>query len=479
MRSRPFLISARTVATQDTRRRWVSRLILAFLAVVGVGASITLLDRRATAAAQPSSTLAVTSVPTGITVLVDGSQRGRTPATVAVPPGNHQLTFRDAHVIAATTEVSAAVAQTSRVHVTTWLRTPVVRQLRPPFPGTTITDAGFLADGRVALLVALPPGNQNQLWVRNRDGGLQQLGPASAEGALVASPDGRQVAYLAAPPAQASDAADPPLTTVRLSASDGRPEREVYTLPAETNEQFADLSWSPDGRYLLLVVRERSTDSGTRTQLRVLAVAQGGVRTVVELPSAVVSGSFLWSPSGDDVAFLTRAGSLVSLCMLAVDPPSFHYLADLGQNDTNPLPVPPLAWSADGSHLVYAAPVEGHSNTLGGRLFGARSAPALFSATAPWTESRRLGAAVADAPVWRADGSLLALAQTNRSGPLRLESVDPGNGAATPGGSLPLPAIATYAVRWDADHGQALLAQRGDNGATAFWLLSFTPEVAR
>jgi Tol biopolymer transport system component len=162
-----------------------------------------------------------------------------------------------------------------------------------------------------------------------------------------------------------------------------------------------------------------------------------------------------------------------------VNPPAFRYLADLGQNEANPLPFPPLAWSADGSHLVYAAPVQAQSNTLGGWLFGARSAPALFSTTAPWTQSRRLGTAGGNAPVWRADGSLLALAQTNSSGPQRVQTVDPGSGAVTPVGTLPLPTASTYAVRWDAAHGQALLAQRSTGGATVFWLLSFTPEVTR
>jgi Tol biopolymer transport system component len=216
-----------------------------------------------------------------------------------------------------------------------------------------------------------------------------------------------------------------------------------------------------------------------RAQLRWLDIARGSASTLVELPSTIVPGSFLWSPRGDVVAFLTQAGSLVSLCLLEVDPPSFRYLADLGQNDTNPLPFPPLAWSPDGSQLVYAAPVQTSNNTVGGWLLGARSAPALFGATAPWTQGQRLSTAGGNAPVWRADGSLLALAQTNGSGPLRVQAVDPGSGVATPVGTLPLPVASTYAVRWDAAHGQALLAQRGTDGTTEFWLLSFTPAVAR
>ncbi|HEY8745832.1 MAG TPA: hypothetical protein VIU62_22320, partial [Chloroflexota bacterium] len=400
---------------------------------------------------------------------------------LAVAPGEHHLTFQGPQVMAATASVRAVAHETGNIQATLWLRTPAVQQLRPPFPGASITNAGFLADGRVALTVALPPGTERQIWIRQREGALQHLGPTAAHGALASSPAGRQVAYLAPAPAVAGagNAADLPLTTVRLWSDDGRPERQVYALPAKTQDRISDLAWSPDGHHLLLIINHQAMDSGTTTQLRWLDVAHGSVRTLVELPSAVVAGSFLWSPHGDTVAFLTQAGPLVSLCLLGVNPPAFRYLADLGQNEANPLPFPPLAWSADGSHLVYAAPVQIRSNTLGGWLFGTRSAPALFSTTAPWTQSRKLSKVVGNAPVWRADGSLLALAQTNGSGPLRVQAVNPGSGALTPVGTLPLPAASTYAVRWDAAHGQALLAQRGTGSATVFWLLSFTPEVAR
>jgi PEGA domain len=425
--------------------------------------------------------LRVTSAPAGVTVLVDGQRRGRTPLYVAVAPGEHHLTFQGSRVMVTTANALGVARETTNVQAILWQRNPAVQQLRPPFPGAGITNAGFLADGRVTLTVALPPGTERQVWERRGDGGLQHLGPTAAHGALAPSPDGRQVAYLAPAPAVAGvgNAADLPLTTVRLWSDASGPERQVYALPAKTQDQISDLAWSPDGRHLLLVIHQQAADSGTTTQLRWLDVVHSSVRTLAELPSAVVAGSFLWSPHGEAVALLTQAGPLVSLCLLGIDPPAFRYLADLGQNEANPLPFPPLAWSADGSHLVYAAPVQSRSNTLSGWLFGTRSAPALFSTTAPWTQSRRLGTNSGNAPVWRADSSLLALAQTNGSGPLRVQAVNPGSGALTPVGTLPLPAASTYAVRWDPTHGQALLAQQGTGGATVFWLLSFTPEVAQ
>jgi hypothetical protein len=482
MRPNTITLSAAQARPGQSRRRRLGVLVVALLIVAAAATSATLLHRRAMRLTVPlSATLRLTSVPTGASVLLDGQPRGRTPLYLAVAPGERHLTFQGPHVMAATADVRAVAHRTANVQATLWLRTPAVQQLRPPFPGASIANAGFLADGWVALTVALPPGNERQLWVRDRDGGLQHLGPTAAQGALAPSPDGHQIAYLAPAPAVAgaSNAANPHLTTVRLWSDDGRPERQVYTLAAKTQDQISDLAWSPDGRHLLLVIHHQAADSGTVTQLRWLDIPHDSVQTLVELPSAIVPGSFLWSPRGETVAFLTQAGPLVSLCLLRTNPPSFRYLADLGRNDAHPLPFPPLAWSADGSRLVYAAPVQSRSNTLGGWLFGAQSAPALFRTTAPWTQNRRLGTAGGNAPVWRADGNLLALAQPNGSGPLRVQVVDPGSGAATPVGTLPLPAASTYAVRWDAAHGQALLVQRGDNGAAAFWLLSFTPEVAR
>ena len=58
--------------------------------------------------------------------------------------------------------------------------------------------------------------------------------------------------------------------------------------------------------------------------------------------------------------------------------------------------------------------------------------------------------------------------------------MDLAAGTTHPLGTLPVPAaVDAVAVRWDAAHGQAVVAQRRDAGGPAFWLAVFTPEVGR
>ena len=47
-----------------------------------------------TTAAVASASLAITSTPTGATTLVAGREHGQTPATLALPPGEHRITLR-------------------------------------------------------------------------------------------------------------------------------------------------------------------------------------------------------------------------------------------------------------------------------------------------------------------------------------------------------------------------------------------------
>ncbi|GEM_PF-1287191 len=463
-------------------RRWLGVVTLGMVVMVVTTTSVVLLNRHATTPnVLPSATLYVTSAPAGATVLVDGRQRGRTPMQLTVPPGDRRLTFQGSRVVPATVDVLAVARQVVEVRGTLWLRTPATELLRPPFPGASIATAGFLADGRVWLTAALPAGDERQLWVRPHDGGLQRLGPAIAPGAIVPSPDGGRVAYLA--PSEIAAAAPsgfaPRLTAVRIASSDGQHDRQQFALDPGADDQLTDLSWSTDGSHLLLVIRRQQKDGGTRTLLRWLDVVQGSAPTLEELPSAVVPGRFLWSPRGDLVAFLTQAGPLVSLCLLGTAPPSFRYLADLETNDASPLSFPPVTWSADGTRLVYAAPVQDQATTLAGRLFGGRIGSALFATRMSDPTSRRLGTAEAGNPVWRADGSLLALARPTRSGPISADAIDARTGGAMALATLPVPPAAAYSVAWDATHGQALLAERTDGGSVAYWLLSFTPGVGR
>jgi len=353
-----------------------------------------------------------------------------------------------------------------------------MQRLRPPFPGASIVGADFLRDGRLALSVALPPGDEHQLWLVDGDGGMRRFGPSSARGSLAVSPEGEQVAYLGGSQRSGTSSR---LDELWIAGYDGESGEQRYVLPATTaDERLVDLSWAPDEQNLLLASRQQLPGGGQRTRLRWLPSGGGEPRELICLPSEVVPGSYDWSPDGERVAFLTRVGQLASLCLLGLRDGTFHYLADLSRDDANPLPFAPLAWSPDGRRLLYTAPVQDRS-TGGGWLLGSKTTIGLFTADLAHGAGQRLGTAEGQFPVWRSDGSLLVLARPS-SGPLVLRQIEP-SGKSRDLAELSLTASSRFAVRWDVAHAQALVALPGSASLgpslPEYWLVRFRPEVGR
>ena len=458
-------------------RAWWAWLLIAVLATATASVLLFLfiLSPHAGAAADASATLVVDSQPGGATVEIDGRARGITPLTLSVAPGEHRVTLRRPGYADATHVVRAEANSTATTAGELWLRSPEVRRLRPTYPGTTIADATFLDDGGLALTVALPPDDGRQLWLLDAQGGARRLGPTTARGSIAASPDGSRVAYLAASERSGRGG---PTDEVWLSATSGDRGERRFALPTG-DERLVDLSWAPDGRRLLIVGRQRLAGGGQHTRLRLLDATTGEARELVSLPSAVVPGSVAWSPDGARLGLLTQVGQVTSLCVLDADG-GFRYLTDLGRDQSTPLAFPPLAWSPDGARLLYAAPAQERS-AASGWLFGPRAGPALFAAEAAQPLARRAPYADGHAPVWRTDGSVLALART-QGGTLVLRDVGGGREPRDVV-ELPIRAGATFAARWDASHAQAVVAVPAAAGLGAsqpdYWLVRFRPEAER
>src|SRR4051794_37833389 len=292
-------------------RRWAA--IGGLIAVTGVGFALWR-QPAPLRTGDPDAALAVVSTPTGAIVEVDGHLHGHTPARVPLPAGEHRLTLRRASYADAVYTVQVAPGQTAALAAELWLQTPIVQRLCPTFPGSTITDARFLADGRLAYIVTLP-GDERQLWLLDERGGARRLGPAEGHGSVVAAPDGARVAYLAH--GGGADFADGRLDELWLAASDDEGGDRRYVLPSAA-ERLVDLSWAPTGQYLLLVSREQRPDGSVRARLRGLPLANGEPRQLLSLPGEIVPSSYTWSPDGAQVAFLTRVGQLTSLGVVDV-----------------------------------------------------------------------------------------------------------------------------------------------------------------
>ncbi len=105
--------------------------------------------------------LALNSTPNAATVSVDGRARGRTPTTVLVAPGRHEILLGRPDTFDARYQLDVG-PDGATVAADLWRRQPEARRLRPTFPGATVVGASFLADGRVVLTVALPPDDERQ-----------------------------------------------------------------------------------------------------------------------------------------------------------------------------------------------------------------------------------------------------------------------------------------------------------------------------
>ena len=146
----------------------------------------------------------IASQPDHATVILDGRSRGQTPVSALVTPGEHTLVLR--HPDAVDDQRTVSVTSATQLQVRMWLRRPTAIQLRPAYPGANIADATFLADGQLALSMALPAqagnaasGTLREPWlVDPTTGGVTPFSAAANVRAAVVSvsPDGRSVAYL-------------------------------------------------------------------------------------------------------------------------------------------------------------------------------------------------------------------------------------------------------------------------------------------
>ncbi|HEU5423476.1 MAG TPA: PEGA domain-containing protein, partial [Nitrolancea sp.] len=335
-------------------RLWV---LAAALCLLVAGAIILARAQRAARELPADAALTVTSTPAGAAVVIDGRERGSTPAALALPRGHHWVTLRLARYGDVSYEVDLAPDRPATLDGILWTPTPLVQRLRSPLPGAAIADARFLADGRLALILALPGRDERQLWLVDRGGDARLFGPPGARLALTIARDGDRVAYLArgTAPASGTPTIDPTgaprLDEVWVAGLDGERGERRYALPPNTaDERLVDLSWSPDGGHLLLVSQQRPQGGTLRTRLLRLDTGTGEARELIALPGEVVPASYEWSPAGDRVALLIRAASRTTLCLVGTADGSFRALAEAGST-----PFPPLAWSPRGDRLAYSA----------------------------------------------------------------------------------------------------------------------------
>ncbi|HEY1298494.1 MAG TPA: hypothetical protein VGJ60_35880 [Chloroflexota bacterium] len=247
----------------------------------------------------------LTSAPAGADLVLDGRVVGQTPAEVAT--AGHTIDLRrpgaqDVRVLDPQDGVTVPV----------WRQSTVV-PVRPPVPGGAITDVTLLADGRASLIVASPAGPvERQAWILDPAGvDLERVGSALRQdnppaGVVVAPDRQHRVMLIRGTPATANTRP----TADRLVVEG--PEGTRPLLPEGTlggDERVSDLVWAPDGQSVLLVTQRPIAGyppNLSLSRLRQVRMA-GAPRNLVDLPVALLEGSWVWSADGRNVAFLTRA----------------------------------------------------------------------------------------------------------------------------------------------------------------------------
>lgn len=139
----------------------------------------------------PPAVLAVSSVPAGATVSVDGRERGHTPLDVRLAPGSHEVSLQQAGDVDMTYRLALASDARTPLHAVLWRQEPTVTPLRSPLPGAQVVNATFLSDGRVSLTLGLPSGDERQLWLLGANQIPRSIGPPDAEGTIASTPDGK------------------------------------------------------------------------------------------------------------------------------------------------------------------------------------------------------------------------------------------------------------------------------------------------
>src|SRR5207302_7216517 len=110
-------------------------------------------------------------------------------------------------------------------------------------------------------------------------------------------------------------------------------------------------------------------------------------------------GSDVWSPDGQGVIFLARAGALTALCLLDIEG-DFRYIADLNPTPVSPLPYPRATWSGDSQRVLFVAPHQHPPGTGAGWL---QSDPrrALYLAAVSDPTPTLMGDTDVDLAAWR------------------------------------------------------------------------------
>ncbi|MDQ6671147.1 MAG: hypothetical protein M3069_10415, partial [Chloroflexota bacterium] len=415
-------------------------------------------------------------------VWLDGRERGRTPLTLEVDSGTHSVLLKARDAVDSQYAVHVG-AEGATLEALLWRRQPRLTRLRPSLPGATLADVRVLADGALALSIALPPGRQLQAWRLNpQTGALEPLLTDVTGTRLRVAPDGRRAAFIGydvGPRAASEDgsgSASPRTSVLWLASGDHVGSTTGWRPWLEPGEQLVDASWSVRGDRLLVVTGRDSTAGATSSRLWVVDADGQHGHAVLSLPSEIAPGSAVWSPDGQHVALLAHAGMVNAVCLVDLDG-GFRYVADLEPSPGPPPAYLPASWDTDGGQLLVVAP---HQRPPGAPSGWLQPDPqrGLYVANTSDPALYQLGDTDMDLAAWRQDGQVVGLGRLGANHSLAMRALE-GSTSAQRLLELPLSPAPTYAALWDLERARLVLASPTPSGGVDYWLAAFGLEGER
>jgi hypothetical protein len=212
-------LAAITVAATGGAPRFLGSALAPLAAHLGVAFPVTVATP-APVGDRAQIEVRLSSVPAGASIVVDDQVLGTTPTTITATAGQSVVLRRPGAPDVVVLDAEA------RLPIPIWPRASLLA-VRPPLPGSAITDLQVMADGRLALAVASLVGpTERQAWIFDpAHASIRRLGPATRVSAPpageVVAPDGQHTIVLLR---GATATANSPATadSLQLDGPDGR-----------------------------------------------------------------------------------------------------------------------------------------------------------------------------------------------------------------------------------------------------------------
>lgn len=222
---------------------------------------------------------------------------------------------------------------------------PSVRTLPlTSYPGLQ-SQPSFSPDGNQAAFVWNQHGDVSNIYVKllNSETPLQITSGDGQDQSPAWSPDGSQIAFIRYANGK---------ETACLVSALGGPERILYELHRTIDWDAPGLSWSPDGNWLIFPDAQSVDDPSA---IYTLSLKTGEARPLTAPPNPS-DGDYnpVFSPNGQRIAFIRGTDAAArNLFMMNSDG------TGLGQLTFNARTIAGIAWTPDGSALVFSSDIGG------------------------------------------------------------------------------------------------------------------------